>query len=890
MAKIQRIVHIRDVSISFFPDIHIQLSGMTVSDIAGFSQSPQIQSKSTEIYLEIWPLFEKKFVIKRIVLCGLSLKLTRMKNGKNNWSDLLNLEAGVKKSKKKKPHPFSLQTNLNIAITNADVEINDQQNNRHFKLSHLEFRSTGYINNIIHFGCDMTVKFPIHDKVCYIDTHTELDGRARFLLKQGRYSINDAHLKMNATGLFPDDHFVESHLDTKIALSYEHEALDLSDIQLKINNVFIQGNIYARDLFQVPAISGQLNIHTQNLVKTLSFLPQKNGFNGPVHADILFQTRGSTMDALIKQAEIDIHTNTGPGNIVLNNYKTDKNNLLLKQFKQAHIHINLAPLQKVQKTGFQYGFQTKLDGNIKELDSLLDLTLNTQSQVLFGPDLSDICINNGNFNIQGIWKKLSDKPYVIQGNLDGNLKTQRGIIKNVSISGPLIKGELHSEIISHNNKPAIQSHVDVKIDQVRKVFQAFSLTMPKFHDPTACKKIAFDGDILLTSNYMQLSNMTFKIDEAEILGKVIYQYHPLTMNYHLTANHLNLDRHWIYRSKHSHAHSQSSTNESLKVNGTIQCNDFQIYNVSIDQMHINYSVKDNIYRFSPLNGQMYGGTFNGHWTFDYNSRIPKSSLLIQCKSVQIDQFLKDYNQFDRIVGLLDMKASLSWDLKGSQMVRSSINGNAKLELSNGIVNGIQIVPTDVQKQILEIKKDQNLNIAKQQYLNKISGLVRFRNGCMYNSDLMAYAKGLRLKGKGKLNVVKKEVDYTFYVGIAHFPIIPYQVKGPIGNLTTNLDKSEFLKIAVSDFFNQAGKLSSETIKDTLDFSGKALDVNTEPLKETVDKSSETIKKTIDKSSGTIKETLTVGADIINAGKEAFQSLGNRLNGFFFRHDPGETNE
>jgi hypothetical protein len=893
MTKLQRIVHIRDVSVSFFPDIHIQLSGITVSDIAGFSRTPQIQGQSAEMYLEVWPLLEKQFVIKRISIRGFFVKLTRLANGKNNWSDLLNLETkpkGAKKQKLQKSQMFSIQTHLNIAMTDTNVEINDQQNNRHLKLSHLEYLSTGHIQSIIHMGFDMTVKLPVKDKVCYIDTHTELDGRACLLLEQGRYSINDAHLKINATGLFPDDHFVESHLKAKIALSYEHKALELSDMQLDINDVFVQGNIYARDFFKSPAISGQLNIHTQNLMNTLSFLPKKVGFNGPVHADILFQTRGNTMESIIKNSEIEIHTKTGSGNFVLLDFMSDKNNYILKQ---ANLNIHLLPLEKNQKTGFQYGFQTKLGGNIISQDSLLDLTVNTQSHVLFGPDLWNICINNGDFNIQAICKKLSDAPYVIQGNLAGNLKTQRGIIKNVSIAGPLINGQLTTEIITQNKKPAIQSHINVSIDQVKKVAQAFSLPMPKFHDPTAGEKIAFDGDILLTSDYMQLSNMTFNIDEAEIVGKVIYQYHPLKMNYDLTTNHLNLDRHWIHRSthshSHSHSHSKSSAKEALEINGTIQYNDFRIYNVSIDQMRMNYSVKENVYRFSPIYGQMYGGTFNGHWTFDYSPRIPRSSLLIHCDSVQIEPFLKDYYQFDRIVGLLNMKASLSWDLKGSHMIRSSINGNAKLELSNGIINGIQIVPNDVKKQALEIHNKQSLEIPKQQYLDKMTGLARFRNGCMYNSDLMAYAKGLRLKGKGYLDIAKKEVDYTFYVGIAHFPIIPYQVKGPVGNVTTNLDTSEFLKIAVSDFFNQAGKLSSETIKDTIEFSGKALDLNTEPLKETVDKSSETIKKTIDKSSGTIKDTLSVGADIINSGKEAFQSLGNRLNGFFFGHN-GEKSQ
>jgi uncharacterized protein involved in outer membrane biogenesis len=884
MAHLQRVVHIQDVSISFLPDIHIQLSGITISDAASFSQSPQIEGESSDIYLEIWPLLEKKIVIKRIVFRDLSLKLTRLANGKNNWSDLINFETISDESAANNQQAFRLQTHLNIAIKDASIDIEDAQTKRHIRISHLDYQSTGFIQNIIHLSFDMTTKFPIKKNVCYIDTHTELNGRASFLFKQGRYSINDAHLKINATGLFPDDHFVESHLDTKIALSYEHGALELSDMQLHINDLLIKGNIYARNLFTIPSVSGQISMKTQNLVETLSFLPHKIGFNGPLTADILFQTRGNTLESLIKESKIEINTNTGAGNIVLPNHSGDTDNIMLKQLNQANLSIHMSPLKNFQNSGFQYGFQTKLDGKIRELDSLLDMTFQTQSHVLFGPDFDNICLNDGGFNIQAHWKKLPGAPYVIKGNVSGNLKTRRAQIKNVSIQGPLVNGHLRTEIILHKKEPAIQSHVNIKIDQVRKVFQAFSLEMPKFNDPSACKKIAFDGDILLTADYLRLPKMTFSIDDSDLIGEIIYQYHTSNLNFNITANHLDLDRHWIRQTKQVNS---KSSEKALTVNGIIQFNDLRMYNLSIDKMHVTYSANDRIYRFSPIHGQMYGGKFNGHHTFDYQPKVPKSSLLLYCQDIKIDQFLKDYNQFDRIAGLLKMKASLSWDLKKGRMVRSTINGNAKFELSQGIINGIQIVPTDVQKQILEIHKKQPLDIPKQQHLDKITGLVRFRNGCMHNSDLIAYAKRLCIKGKGDFNIPKKEIDYMFYVGIAHFPIIPYHVKGPINDVKTYLDTSEFLKIAVSGFFNQAGKLGSVTIKDTLELSGKALDMNTDPLKETVEKSSETIKKTFDKSSGTIKETLVVGSDIINAGKDAFQSLGNRLKQFFFKQDREE---
>jgi len=881
MDELQRIVRINDVSVSFLPGIHIQLSGIHVSDAAGFGLTPQIQGHSSEIYLDIWPLFEKKIVIKRIVFHQFAIKLTQKENGRDNWSDLISTKKMSQKTGNENARPFSLQTHLNITINDSKIDIDDHMRHRHFKISHLDYHSTGYIQNIIHLSFDMSGALVTKNGPCKFETHTELDGRASLMVKQGRYSINDAHLQMNTTALLPNDFFVESHMESTIALSYEHAALELTDMQLYINDVLLQGNIYASDLIDMPAISGQINMHTQNHVQNIPIFSQHIGFNGPLQADILFQTHGNTLESCLKEAEIELILNTGPGNMVLPG-QINKDHLLLQHLSKADLHIKLSPLQGLSNKEFQYGFQTKLDGKIVEMGSVLDAIFKTRSQVLFGSDLKNICINNGDFHINAHWKKLTGGPHIIKGKASGNSKTKKAIVKNVSISGPLVNGQFSSEMIIQNDTPTISSQVKIKMNQARNIFQAFSLRIPRFKDVKTFNNLEFDGDIVLTADNMQLTSMTFKMDDVEILGNMTYHYHPSFLHFNITANQFNFDRHWMLSSE---AHdSQSDQNDAIIMMGSIQCNDFQISNISVDRMHVNVSSKDNMIRLSPIIGQIYGGKFRGHLTFDLRPNVPKTSLLLHCENVQINPLLNDYNQFDHITGLLNMKASLSWDLNKGDMVLSSINGNAKIELTHGIINGIQLVPSEVQKQILEMHQQQSLNMPKQQYFDSVTGIVRFRNGCIHNSNLIADTKGLRLKGKGTFDIVKKEADYTFYVGTANFPVIPYHVNGPISDLKMNLKKTEFLKIAVSDFFHQAGKLGPETIKDTLELSGKMMALNTETLQATVDKSAETIKKTIHSSSTTIKEIIVIGADILNAGKEALISIGNRLRGLFFSQD------
>ena len=880
MARFQREVKIHDVSITFLPDIHIQLSQFSLGDAAGFGQVPQVQAKSTDIFLEILPLIRKEIVIKRISFQGMSIYLTYLENNQNNWDDLIeNLSTTQPPQSSPTEIPktsLELKSPGSISIKNADVVYDDQRKNHRFKISGLNYQCTGFMQNIVHLEFDMTAKIPHKHGNCYFDSSVDLHGRAR----QQQFSINDAHLQMSVNGYFPGNHFFKTNLNSTIALSASHGALELSNLLLNFNDMPIKGTFFARNLFEQPAICGHLTTHTENFH---ALLAQNFGFDGPVGTEISFQTRGQTLISLLKNLKLDIWSHASkPGKLVVPDKFMNNNNAILKLLKQLNIHLHLAYLESPDKN-FAYGFQTHLDGNMLRDDDAIDISFKTQSHVLINSELSDICFNRGKFDIQAVWTRLSQKPYFIKGDISGNMKNKQLTMENLSVAGPDINGHLQMKL-----RPwVMENKVNIEIKQVKKVLSAFSLPIPRFYDPDVCNQIDFKGKIYLTTDNMHVMDMTLVMDDAEASGAILYQYHPPAIDFHLKGKNLDYNRHWIRWPKKQSNKNRQKLTPRLTINGDIEFQDLRVFNVKIDHGRMNYQAKDRIYRMSKMTGSMYDGKFMGHWTFNFQPKTPKSELMLHCKDIQVGGFLRDYLEFNRIRGKLSMKTSLSWDFSGNRLIRNSLNGNAKVKLSDGVINGIQIVPKVVQKEIQQKHKEHaKINIPKQQPIEMLTGHVRFRNGRMQNSDLMAYSKGLRVKGKGGLDTVKEEVDYTFQVGIPHLPVIPYQVKGSIRKPEISLDASAFLKIAVTDFFNQATNLGTETIKDTLHFSGNALDIDTKPLQKTVEKSSEAIKQTLQKGTGTIKETLTIGSDILHAGKSAIKVLGDRVKSLFL----GDSNE
>ncbi len=909
--QLQRVVQIQDVSVSFFPDIGFNISGITLGNARGFAPMPQAHIQSTNIYLEIWPLFEKKIVFKRILFQGLLLHLDRQANGKNNWDDLLTVCSSQQKASVQNEEPFtadqsfSLLTLGSVVIKDAEIRLNDRLNNQQVTISRLTYQCTGLLSNIIEIGCDIFGTINYKKEICHIDSHVELNGRGTFHLKKRRYSIEDADLRIDATTLLPDDRFVESHLDANLAFSADHGALELSDMVLQLNDIQINGDLYVWNLFKIPSISGHLYVKTEKLMDTLAFFSQSVGFDGPVSNEITFQTRGKTIPSMINHLNITMQTDMGAGKVVLPESFPKKYDHYLQSISSSTLEIHIKSIKDLQKKQpFNYIFQTSFMGSIKQLNSAVDLKFKTQAQVMIGQSLRDIIIDMEAFDIRSDWNKLPGT-YFVKGKGLYDLKEKIARLPKIVITGPNINAKVQSELILQDDHQSINSHVDGQVDHVRDIFSAFSISTPHFTDSRAFKTVAFNGDIMFTKNHIQFTQTTCHVDDAVLKGNLSIQYDPSKIDLNVTIDRLNADRYWIKWPSDKKISSPSKINTHLSlsnpdksffqttvINANAEFNHLTFYNLLFDQAQLNVQGEKGVLRMSPISGSMYGGNFKGHWTVDYRPQTPKTSLLFQCKNILIGNFLTDYIHFNRINGRLNMTASLSGDINGRHVTTSSINGNAMLELTDAAISGIQIVPTEVQKQLLEMheKKNSSLVLPKQQFIKKMTGQVTFRNGLMSNSDMIAFSKRLNVKGNGTLDLVKQAVDYTFQVRIIPLPMIPYQVKGSIWKPRASLDTSKFLKSAVSSLFKHAGNLGPDAIKDTLDIGGKALDVNIDPLQKTVEKSSEAIKNTINKGSGTIKDTLGVGSDALEASKEALQSLGSRLKGLFQRGKEDKNNK
>ncbi len=139
-----------DIRLTFFPRIGADLGQLSLSE----PRSEQVfaAARQVQVSVALLPLFSKQVVVDRVLLDGLDLKVSRHREGRYNFDDLVPKTAGEAPPSKEAPVPMTPATSGSpmgldiggITITNTSLDYRDAASRQHLKVSGLNF-TTGPI-------------------------------------------------------------------------------------------------------------------------------------------------------------------------------------------------------------------------------------------------------------------------------------------------------------------------------------------------------------------------------------------------------------------------------------------------------------------------------------------------------------------------------------------------------------------------------------------------------------------------------------------------------------------------------------------------------------------------------------------------------------------------
>ncbi|MGL1864095.1 MAG: AsmA family protein [Pseudodesulfovibrio sp.] len=186
-----------DLDLVFFPNLGVQLGGLSLSNAPGFGEEPMIETRSALVTVRFLPLLKGDIKFGHLALDGLTLNLSRDDGGVANWDDLVGKDkAQEEQGKNDDGGQFSLEIS-GVTIKDANLLWDDKVSETRFIVRGLNLE-TGRIYQGSPFAINANLKFECPNPNA--KGSLTFSGKSSIDLANREYGHMDMKLSVTAEG------------------------------------------------------------------------------------------------------------------------------------------------------------------------------------------------------------------------------------------------------------------------------------------------------------------------------------------------------------------------------------------------------------------------------------------------------------------------------------------------------------------------------------------------------------------------------------------------------------------------------------------------------------------------------------------------------------------
>lgn len=430
---------------------------------------------------------------------------------------------------------------------------------------------------------------------------------------------------------------------------------------------------------------------------------------------------------------------------------------------------------------------------------------NFSGMVQYHPLEALLLLHDYHFSFEG------EKTATLSGNAEINIAKERLEMKPLTFKMADLEanGSLQGQNIFSNLD--IRGNAQTNNFNPKSVFSAFGKPI-RTNTSDALSSAKLTTDIIINSQAIQLKNLSASIDKSKFNGDARYLPNKSTVVFNLVGDQIAIDRYTLvknvakngFKKKSSENKNNDSSTKTLNLDGRISLNTIYAKNARIDNFKSNLSYSDNELRFTNLSAGVFEGTTSGSVTINMKPKTPIVQLNQTLNNISVAAAQNTIVGTAKITGQANARINISL-----QDGLNTLNGDINIISRNGEIDGV-----DVDYQIAraanfiqKITTGTPENRGKTPY-SVITAQLNIKNGVAYNPHMIIESPTMKVRAKGKTNLVNKELDYKFaartkkpteinteniHMDLADYDI-PIIVKGTIDNPKVSLDLAELAKI------------------------------------------------------------------------------------------------
>ncbi len=427
--------------------------------------------------------------------------------------------------------------------------------------------------------------------------------------------------------------------------------------------------------------------------------------------------------------------------------------------------------------------------------------------------------------------------------------TLRGRIQGVGIGG---------------EAPRYNGVLSVDRGNPRGLLQALGQPLPETGDRKVLKNIETGFDFQATATALQLTKVKLRLDDSTLTGTLgIKNFSKPALDFNLALDNIDLDRYLPPRQPESasaanaegaadkpaatDAQSKAKSGgqqpnakannkqkaaagvfpvemlRALNLNGRLSIGVLKAYQLRSSDVKISVSAKDGLVQVFPAHANLYQGTYTGNIRVDVRGKQPRIALDEKVAGVQAEPLLEDMFGEAKVTGTADVALKLTAVGDRPPAMRKTLNGNARLAFTDGVIKGMDVLGEIRQAYGLLRGKPQAAGVTNQTEFSAVTGTATVTNGVVNNPDLVGKSPLLQVQGAGTANLLTELLDYRINATLVDSleakgeltgRPIPVQITGPFAKPKVSVDLQQVLKQEAKKQLQKQleDKLNSDTLK------------------------------------------------------------------------------
>lgn len=281
---------------------------------------------------------------------------------------------------------------------------------------------------------------------------------------------------------------------------------------------------------------------------------------------------------------------------------------------------------------------------------------------------------------------------------------------------------------------------------------------------------AFDG----SANHLNISRLVMTVDESKLNGTLsITDFENSAVRFGIDIDQINADRYLPAAEEGQQrpvtpetaagaaAQLPLETLRSLNSQGELKIGQLIISNARVSDVVLGMNAKDGQINLSPVSANLYEGSYRGDINLNATSDQPTLSFDSALQGVNIDPLMVDVIGASNVSGTGNMELAVSASGIDTPAMIKNLNGNGKIYLEDGILQGVDVAKVLAQVEIMiRNRRPMQIDRGEQTPFDTFSSTLDINGGVVRSNDLEVLAPGIQVTGRGTvINLNNHNINY-----------------------------------------------------------------------------------------------------------------------------------